>query len=130
VIVVDASVLVTALSDDTQEGDRVRARLDGEDLQAPELLGIELVAALRRLTAAGRLRPSRAELALTDYIDLAMGLTPHRPLVARCWELRNNLTPYDAAYVALAELVQVPLVTADRRLASVPGVCCEVEVLE
>jgi predicted nucleic acid-binding protein len=89
-----------------------------------------VVSAIRRLTAAGTLEPWRATRAVADFVDLPLRLAPHRPLLARCWELRNTVTPYDAVYVALAELMDATLVTTDRRLASAPGVRCHVEVLE
>ena len=90
---------------------------------------MEVVSSLRKQVAVRELDPGRAETALCDFADLRLALTPHRPLLARCWELRHNLTPYDAAYIALAELRELTLVTADRRLASTPGIRCDVEVL-
>ena len=71
----------------------------------------------------------RASLALADLADIPLRRAPHLPLLARCWELRHNLTPYDAAYVALAEVLDVALVTADARLSRASGVQCVVEVL-
>ncbi len=68
-------------------------------------------------------------MALTDLADLPMARVSHRPLLRRCWELRDNLTVYDAAYVALAESLDATLVTADARLARAPGVRCAVELL-
>ena len=128
-IVVDASVIVPALANDEDEGVRRRARLSGERLNAPEVVGVEVVSALRKLVAARELDVRRAEAALSDFVEMRLALTPHRPLLPRCWELRHNLTPYDAAYIALAELRELTLVTADRRLASTPGIRCDVEVL-
>lgn len=78
---------------------------------------------------AGRLDARRAELALVDLMDLPLERAPHRPLLPRCWELRQNLTPYDASYVALAEALEAVLITADARLAAAPGIRCEVSVL-
>lgn len=128
-IVVDASVVVTGLADDGPDGDRVRARLGGETLAAPHLLDLEVASAWRRLVSAGALDPRRAALALTDLDALRVRRAPHRPLLGRCWELREDLTPYDAAYVALAELLTTTLVTGDRRLAGAPGLRCDVEVV-
>jgi predicted nucleic acid-binding protein len=128
VIVVDASVIVTGLGDDGDDGDRVRARLRDERLVAPEVIDLEVVSAWRRLVAAGLLE-RRASLALADLDALRLERIPHRPLIGRCWQLRDNLTVYDAAYVALAELMQVDLLTADARLAAAPGIRCRVEVL-
>jgi predicted nucleic acid-binding protein len=129
VIVVDASVLATALSDDGPDGDRSRERLRGERLTAPGLIDLEVVSVLRRLHAAGQLDARRADLALTDLIDLPLRRQPHKPFLPRCWELRANLTSYDAAYVALAEALDVTLVTADHRISRAPGARCAVEVL-
>jgi predicted nucleic acid-binding protein len=129
VIVVDAGVALDALTRDDDVGARARSRIEEGPL-APELIGIEVVSALRKLAAAKIIQSARAELAVTDFTDLPFVLTPHWPLLARCWELRDNLTTYDAAYVALAELFEARLVTADRRLASAPGIRCEVEVLD
>jgi predicted nucleic acid-binding protein len=129
VIVVDASVIVTALADDGPDGDGVRARLLSERLVAPHLIDVEVVAAWRRMVAAGDVDDRRARLALDDLSSLDLRRAAHDPLLPRCWELRHNLTAYDAMYVALAELLDVALLTADARLAGAPGVRCPVEVL-
>jgi predicted nucleic acid-binding protein len=128
VIVVDASAVVTALADDGPDGDRVRARLRGEQLVAPHVLDLEVVSAWRRLAAAGDIDDRRAALALEDLGSLRVQRAPHLPLVDRCWELRHNLTVHDASYVALAELLQIDLLTGDRRLADAPGIRCGVEL--
>ena len=128
-IVVDASVLVTALGDDGDDGDRARDRLQGERLIAPHLIDIEVISAWRRLAAAGALDERRAQFALDDLRSLRVDRVPHASLVARCWELRDNLTVYDAVYVALAETMAVPLLTADARLGGASGPKCEIEVL-
>jgi predicted nucleic acid-binding protein len=129
VIVVDASVLVTALVDDGTDGDEARAELHGEALAAPELVDLEVLSVLRRLLLAGSLSKRRAELALQDLSDLAIERARHTQLLIRCWELRSNLTTYDASYVALAEALNVPLVTGDSRIASAPGIRCEVRLI-
>ncbi len=128
-IVVDASVIVTALADDGPDGDATRARLADERLAAPHLIDLEVVSAWRRLLSAGSLDERRVGLAMTDLRQLRIERIPHRQLVDRCWELRENLTIYDAAYVALAETLNVALVTADTRLARAPGTRCPIEVL-
>lgn len=84
---------------------------------------------VRRQTARGALNDRRARMAVRDLRDIPLRRAPHTPLLPRCWELRDNLTPYDAAYVALAEVMHLPLITADRRLAAAAGVRCQVEVL-
>ena len=128
-IVVDASVLVTALSDDGPDGDRARGRLHGERLAAPQLVDLEVISAWQRLAAVGDLDERRALLALDDLRSLRMNRVDHAPLIERCWELRDTLTVHDGAYVALAELFGVSLITADARLARAPGPTCEIELL-
>jgi predicted nucleic acid-binding protein len=129
VLVVDASVLVVALADDGADGDAARARLRDEELAAPELIDLEVVSVLRRQLSAGALDSRRAQFVVDDLRDLPMQRAPHRPLLARCWELRDNFTAYDAAYVALAEALESVLLTADTHLANAPGVTCPIEVL-
>jgi len=130
VLVVDASALAPALADDGPDGDTARARLRGRSLAAPELVDLETTSVIRRQLRGGHLDARRAELALADLVSLPLHRAPHRPLLARCWALRQNLTVYDAAYVALAELLDVVLVTADTRLSSAAGVSCQLDVLE
>jgi predicted nucleic acid-binding protein len=129
VIVVDASVLATALGDDGPDGDRARARLRGERLSAPELIDLEVDSVLRRQVQQGAVDVRRAALALADLAAVPLRRAPHRPLLARCWELRDNVTVYDASYVALAEALDVTLLTGDGRLARAPGLRCRVEML-
>jgi predicted nucleic acid-binding protein len=128
-IVIDASVLVTALVDDGSDGRRARRRLRAERLGAPEVIDLEVVSALRRLAAADRLDVRRADQALVDLAALRVVRVAHRPLLSRCWELRHDLTIYDATYVALAELLDVPLITADGRLARSTAAHCRSELL-
>jgi predicted nucleic acid-binding protein len=129
VIVVDASVVVVALADDARDGDFARARLRGERLSAPELLDLEVVSVLRRQVRRGEIDVRRAALALDDLAMLPLERAPHRPLISRCWRLRENVTMYDAAYVALAEAMGVTLLTGDRRLAGATGPECRIELL-
>ena len=128
-IVVDASVLVVALVDDGNDGSIARHRLIGEVLVAPELIDLEVLSVLRRTVALGVITALRGKSAIADLIDLPLRRASHTPLLARCWELRPNLTSYDASYVALAEVLDVTLVTADGRLAKAPGLRCAVELL-
>ena len=128
-IVVDASIVVTALADDGQDGDRARQRVKGERLTAPHLIDIEVASAWRRLVAEGALDDRRAQLAMIDLLALRLDRVPHGALLERCWELRENLTVYDGAYVALAEILQVTLLTGDSRIEQAPGPHCPIEVL-
>ncbi|MBA3865582.1 MAG: type II toxin-antitoxin system VapC family toxin [Solirubrobacterales bacterium] len=128
-IVVDASVLANALADDGADGDLARERLREEQLVAPELVDLEVVSTLRRAARAGRLKKARSEQALGDLAVLPLRRVPHLPLLSRVWELRDNLTAFDAAYIALAEALDVLLLTADGPLAGATGVRCQVEVL-
>lgn len=128
-LVVDASVLVVALADDGQDGDAARARHSGETVAAPDLVDLEVGSVIRRLHRAGSLDDRRAGQAIADLQDLPLHRAPHLPLLARCWELRDSLTPYDASYVALAEALDAQLITGDRRFARAAGLTCTIEVL-
>jgi predicted nucleic acid-binding protein len=129
VIVVDASIVAAALGDDGPDGDRVRARLVGEHLSAPELIDLEVASVWRRAARAGRLEHRRAHQALADLAALPLVRARHQPLMGRIWELRENLTTCDAAYVALAEALGAALLTADGRLSRAPRITCEVHLL-
>jgi predicted nucleic acid-binding protein len=129
VLVVDASVLAVALADDGPDGDAARSRLRGQTLVAPGLVDLEVTSVLRGQHRAGLLDDRRASLALGDLRAIPMRRAPHLPLLRRCWELRDNLTTYDAAYVALAEALEATLLTGNRRLARAAGPTCTVEVL-
>jgi len=129
VLVVDASVLAVALADDGLAGDQARERLRGEVLAAPDLVDLEVTSVLRGQLAGGHLDQRRAGLALTDLLDLPLHEVPARQLILRCWELRDNLTVYDASYVALAEGLDATLLTSDARLARAPGPRCTIELL-
>lgn len=128
-IVVDAGVVATALLDDVDDGPRVRSRLRGSRLAAPEIVDLEVLSVVRRLRSAGQLTSVRAEQAVADLGAFPIERAPHRQLLPRCWELRDDLTPYDAAYVALAEALDTTLVTGDARLARSPGPRCALELL-
>ena len=128
-IVVDASVLAVALGDDGPDGDQARARLRGERLTAPELIDLQVASVWRRQVRNEAMDARRAALALVDLMALPLRRTSHRPLLSRCWELRSNLTIYDASYVALAEALDVTLLTGDGRLARATGPQCRIELL-
>ncbi|HEU0087850.1 MAG TPA: type II toxin-antitoxin system VapC family toxin [Pseudonocardiaceae bacterium] len=129
-IVVDASVLDPALADDSDEGDHFRRRLCGQRLAAPELIDLEVRSVLRSGVRRGLLDERRARLAWSDLVDAPLHRAPHRPLLPRTWELRDNLTTYVAAYVALAEILGTTLLTTDGKLTNVPGIRCEVELIQ
>ena len=130
VLVIDASVLAVALLDDGTDGDLLRSRLRGHQLAAPALIDLEVASAWRRLARGGHLDPRRVGLALDDLRELPIQRVEHTRLLDRCWELRDNLTIYDAAYVAIAEALQAPLLTGDRRLARSTGPRCVIEVVK
>jgi predicted nucleic acid-binding protein len=118
-IVLDASAMLEALLR-TPAAEVVEQWLldPGQTLHAPHLLDIEVAQVLRRYTASGEIDAERGRLALTDLADLPVQRYSHHFLLPRVWELRNNLTVYDAVYVALAEALNAPLLTRDRRLAA------------
>jgi predicted nucleic acid-binding protein len=121
-IILDASAALEWLLQ-TPRGLRVGRRIfaAGESLHAPHLLDAELAQALRRYVAVHGLSVSRAEEALQDLTDLRIRRYPHTPFLRRIWALRNNLTSYDALYVALAEALDAPLLSCDGKLAASPG---------
>lgn len=129
-IVVDASVLANALGDDGHDGEVVRARLTNDaDLVSPDLVDVETVAVLRKRWMAGDLSKNRFSAAIDDLEDLHLVRYPALPLMRRAFELRDDVTAYDAVYVALAEHLDCVLVTGDERLAAAPGISCPIEVL-
>ena len=121
-IVVDASALIEVLLN-TPSGFRITQRLfDGQEtLHAPCLLDIEVAQVLRRFSLAGELNASRGLQAIEDLSDFPLSRYPHDLFLPRIWELRHNVTAYDAAYIALAEALDAPLLTRDARLASAAG---------
>lgn len=117
-IVVDASVVVNALTDGGEPGRIARQRLDEEpDVAAPHLLDLEVVSGLRRMVARRQVNSHEAQLALADLSNLDVDRWDHGGLIHRVWALRNSLSSYDAAYLALAEELRCPLLTGDARLA-------------
>ena len=128
-IVVDASAMLEVLLG-TGTGARVEDRLlsRGESLHAPHLLDVEVAQVLRRYAAKGELEPERGREALMDLVDFPIHRYLHDVLLPRIWELRHNVTAYDAAYLALAEALAAPLVTCDARLGSAPRHAAKIEV--
>ena len=129
VLVIDASVLVPALTGAERVGTPVRARLRGADIAAPEVIDLECLSAFRGLVRGGKLDEQRAALAVVELRGMDVRRHAHRGLLARIWQLRENVSPYDAAYVALAEGLRATLLTADARLARAPGIRCDIEVV-
>jgi predicted nucleic acid-binding protein len=130
VIVLDSSaVLETLLRTEGAEPVDRKMFAPGETLHAPHLLDLEIAQVVRRYVAGRAFDAERGRLALADFADLPLTRYPHTMLLARVWSLRNNLTAYDAVYVALAEALGAPLLTRDRRLASATGHHAAVELL-
>ncbi|MCB0857358.1 MAG: type II toxin-antitoxin system VapC family toxin [Solirubrobacterales bacterium] len=128
-IVVDASVLLPAVAEAGEVGRTARDRIGSRSMVAPELIDCETASALKGLERSGRLSPDLALLKLRELALLPIERVPHWPFLVRIWELRHNLSVYDATYVAVAEALGTPLVTADSRIANSPVITCEVELL-
>ncbi|HDY82577.1 MAG TPA: PIN domain-containing protein [Halieaceae bacterium] len=123
-VVVDASVLVSALVDTGSEGVWAESLVADETLVAPELVMVETINILRRLELAGEVLSLEAELSQRDLMRLDIQLFPFSPFANRIWALRNNITSYDAWYVALAEALGCPLATLDQKLVRATGANC------
>jgi len=130
VIVVDASALLEALLR-TSAAQDVEDRLfaPGQTLHAPHLLDVEVAQVIRRYAATGEINAERGRLALADLTDLPVRRYAHDFLLPRIWDLRNTLTAYDAAYVALAEALDAKVLTRDRRLAAAAGHHAHIELI-
>lgn len=124
-LVVDASVVVAGLVDSGHDGAWAEAVLVSGPLVAPHLLLVEVANVVRRAYLAGQFSEDVASLAHADLLDLSVELLPYGPFAERVWDLRANLTTYDAWYVAIAEALSAPLATLDLRLAESPGPRCE-----
>ncbi len=130
-IVIDASAVIEMLLG-LEKADAViqRAFSSNESLHAPHLIDVEVAQVIRRYWRAGDLPSARGEEALRDLADLPIHRHSHEPLLSRIWQLRNNLTAYDAAYVALAEGLDAEFLTLDKALARIPGVRISIEVIQ
>jgi predicted nucleic acid-binding protein len=129
VIVVDASALLETLLR-TPAAAKVEENLfDGRTLHAPHVLDVEIAQVLRRYAARGEVDDRRARAALAILADMQIHRYPHDWLLPRVWELRSNLAAYDAVYVALAEALEAPLLTRDRRLAEASGHRARIELV-
>ena len=123
-LVVDASVVVAALIDGGPDGRWAESILVADQLAAPHLMPVEAANILRRAALAGDISDEAASLAHADLLALVVELFPYEVLAPRVWELRSNVTAYDACYVALAEALRAPLATLDRKLAESTGPRC------
>ena len=129
-LVVDASVVVAALLDEGPAGAWAAETMRGRFLVGPAHLPVEVASALRRLAASGAVSADAAALAHADLLDLRVQAYPYAPFGERVWALRSVASAYDAAYLALAEALEVPLATLDARLARTPGVACALKTWE
>lgn len=134
-MVLDASAAVDALLNFQPNATRVRERIKQEDsgdprenLHVPHLFATEVLHALRRLTLAGQISELRSSRAVSAMLNMRLTRYPHEPFVWRIWELKENVSAYDAAYVALAETLGAPLITTDKRLAQTPGHGAKIEL--
>jgi predicted nucleic acid-binding protein len=129
-IVLDASAAVSIFLNIGPQAARIRQRIvqPEEALHVPHLFDVEVLHVLRRHSLSGALSESRGRLALRRLSSTRLTRYPHALFVRRIWELRHDLTAYDAAYVALAETLDAPLLTTDRQLAQVPGIRAKVEL--
>ncbi|HEU0256647.1 MAG TPA: type II toxin-antitoxin system VapC family toxin [Microbacteriaceae bacterium] len=125
-LVCDASAIVALLLDSGPDGQWSASVLTGTSLAAPTLLAFEAANIIRRHKAAHLITVDQAAQAHADLVALGIEQWPYEVLATRIWELRQNLTSYDAGYVALAEFLRVPLVTLDRRIGRAPGVRCTI----
>lgn len=128
-LVVDASALVPAIADGTETGSQRRRRLSRESVTAPDLILAESASVIRRQSFAGQIDEAQAEQAIEGLLALPIIICPTAHLLRRAWELRANITPYDACYIALAEFLGCPLLTGDTRLARAPGSACKIELV-
>jgi predicted nucleic acid-binding protein len=127
-LVVDTSAILNAIAAAEAAPGLVERLSDDGDLHAPHLIDVEILHALRGMAIRNEITAERAADARTDFGDTALSRYPHEALSDRIWELRHNLTAYDAAFVALAEALGAPLVTCDSRLASASGHAADIEL--
>ena len=123
-LVVDATVVASALIDGGREGAWAAEQLATGPLVAPHHMPVEVANVLRRAVLRGEISQDLGALALQDLLDLRIRLLSFEPFARRAWALRDNVNPYDAWYVALAESLDVPLATLDARLSRAPGCRC------
>ncbi len=129
ILVLDASVVAAALIDTGRAGKWAEGVLLEGQLAAPHLMTVEVANILRRAASSGQLSRDAASLAYSELLAMPVELFPFAPLAARVWEMRDNVTPYDAWYVALAESLRGDLVTLDVRLSRAAGPRCQFRLL-
>jgi predicted nucleic acid-binding protein len=126
--VCDASAVAALLLDSGPDGQWVTQTVDSGEIAAPALVTYETANVIRKHELAGQISPDQSAQAHADLLDLAIELWPYDLLAARAWELRLNLSIYDATYIALAELTDLTLITLDKRLAKAPGTKCRIAI--
>lgn len=126
-LVIDASLVVSALVDTGTTGRWAESLLAGTQLNAPHLMPVEVANILRRAAARGEITPDVASMAHSDLLDLRVELFPYAPFAPRVWELRDTVTTHDAWYIALAESLGSNVATLDRRLTRATGPHCGFE---
>jgi predicted nucleic acid-binding protein len=129
VIVLDTSAMVEFLVGSDSAAEQVRTLLSGEIIAAPHAIDLECAAALRGLVNGKKLPEGEGEHALALLTRMDIRRYDHGPLLPRIWALRGNMWPYDAAYVALAELLEVELITLDRKFSATPRVQCRIRTI-
>ena len=129
-IVVDSSVILEVLLR-TKSAQAIEKKIfsKGQTLHAPHLIDLEIAQVIRRYTSASEITPERGSQAIEDLIDFRISRYPHDILLSRIWDLRSNMTAYDAAYVTLAEVLNVPLFTRDARLARSVGSRAKIQLI-
>ena len=125
-IVIDNSALIEYLIAGNELGRRIRKLLIGQEVAAPQSIELECISVLRRLARRGELDENRAEAAFLLFRRMGIRRFDHEPLLSRIWELKDNMTPYDAAFAALAEQLGASLVTVDNKFGNTPGLRCQV----
>lgn len=127
-IVVDSSVILELLLH-TPVGERNADRIFDQERHAPELIDLEFVNTLRRFVRIGTLAPVEAEAALANFTNFGIERHAHRKLLPRIWAVRDSVSTYDASYVALAEMLDAPLLTCDAKLSRAHGHSARIELL-
>ncbi|MGH7882300.1 MAG: type II toxin-antitoxin system VapC family toxin [Candidatus Dormibacteraceae bacterium] len=130
-IVVDASIFADSLVDDTSVGDAVRGVISrDQNWAAPTHVRVEVASVIRKSVLAGKVSSVRGQKAIFALMGMTIKEVDSTPLLPRIWELKDNLTIYDAVYVAIAELLGCSLITSDARLSRAPGLRCPIHLCQ